>query len=133
MECAPRAGERPSQIEYRPISGFHDLNSGFKLVRRNIADGRMKALPVIDFLEKKRKPFDDIFVRFVIPEMHLLILESFVERLHEGVVVGIAFGRHADLKPVLAQQSHIRGRGVLNTVVGMMNATASTAGFQSHA
>ena len=58
MECAPRAGERPSQVEYRPISGFHVLNSGFKLVRRNIADGRMKALPVIDFLEKKRKPFD---------------------------------------------------------------------------
>jgi hypothetical protein len=43
LECAPRAGERPSQIEYRPISGFHVLNSGFKLVRRNIADGRMKA------------------------------------------------------------------------------------------
>ena len=23
LECAPRTGECPSQVEYRPISGFH--------------------------------------------------------------------------------------------------------------
>ena len=132
LECAPRAGERPSQIEYRPISGFHDLNSGFKLVRRNIADGRMKALPVIDFLEKKRKPFDHILVRFVIPEMHLLVLQSFVERFHEGVVVRITLCRHADLEAVLAEHSHIGRRGVLNAAIGVMDAAASFAGFQSH-
>jgi len=33
----------------------------------------VKALSVIDFFEKKRKPFDDILIGFVIPEMHLLV------------------------------------------------------------
>jgi hypothetical protein len=41
--------------------------------RRHIADRGMKAFPVIDFFEKKRKPFDDILVSFVVSEMHLLI------------------------------------------------------------
>ena len=91
--------------------------------------GRMKALPVIDLLEKKRKPLDDIVVGFVIPEMHLLVLKGFVERLHEGVVVGIAFGRHADLEAVLSKQRNISGRGILNAAVGVMNATTSAARF----
>ena len=48
--------------------------SGFKFGRRDVADRRMKALPVIDFFEKKRKPFDYILVRFVVPEMHTVLV-----------------------------------------------------------
>jgi len=63
----------------------------------------MKALQVINFLDEKRKSFDDILISFVIAEMHLLILERFVERLHERVVVGISLGRHADSHAVLSK------------------------------
>src|SRR5437867_13355534 len=91
----------------------------------------MKALPVIDLLEKERKPLDDILIAFVIPEMHLLVFQSFVERLHERIVIGIAFSRHADLETVLAKQRHVSGRGIFNAAVGMMNAAAGSARFSS--
>ena len=92
----------------------------------------MKALPVIDFLDEKWKSLDHIFIRFVVPEMHLLILECFVERLHESVVVRIALGRHADLETVLAKLSNVVGRGVLNSTVGVVDAAASWAACQGH-
>ena len=107
MECAPRTGEVFSQVEYRPFSGFKFRNAGFKLDRRNISDRRVKAFPVINFLDKKWKSFRDVLVSFVIPKMNLLVLECFIEGFHERVVVRIPFGRHADFQSVLLKQADI--------------------------
>jgi len=70
LECAPQTGERPSQVEYRPIRGFHVWDSGFKLDRPDITDRGVKALPVTNLFDEKRKSFDDILMGFVIAQVH---------------------------------------------------------------
>ena len=66
VECAPQTGEFFSQVEYRPFGGFQFRNVGFKFDGRNVADRRVKAFPVIDFFNEKRKPFNDVLVSFVV-------------------------------------------------------------------
>ena len=94
----------------------------------------MQTLLVINFLDEVRKPFDHIVVGFIVPQIHLLGFERFEKRFDERIVVGIAFGRHADGQATILQQLHVVLRRVLDTAVGMVNAADDERSpFQSHA
>ena len=67
LECAPQTGEFFSQVEYWPFSGFKFRNVGFKLNGRNVADRRVKAFPVINFLDKEGKSINHVVKGFIVP------------------------------------------------------------------
>ena len=84
----------------------------------------MQPLLVVHLLDEMGKPFDHVFHGFVISQMHLAVLQRFEERLHVGVVVGIARAGHADRKPRLVQRRHVIGRAVLHAAVRVMQTAA---------
>jgi hypothetical protein len=81
----------------------------------------MQALAVVHFLDEKGKSILDIFKGSVFPEIDFLDFNGFEKALGGGVVVRIAFPRHADLESMLIEDFNIVMGSILDSPVGVMN------------
>ena len=57
----------------------------------------MQTLAIVHFLNEKGKPILDIFKGTVFPEIDFLGFKGFEKAFDRGIIVRIAFTRHADL------------------------------------
>ncbi len=72
---------------------------------------------VIHILDKIGNPFLDILHGSVFPQLDHLGFEGFDKTLSIGIIIGIAFSAHADLKTIGLKLFEMLTRGILDTTV----------------
>src|SRR5271165_3740201 len=93
----------------------------FEFDRRQIAEGRMQPLAVIDLFDELSDMGSGLGQVAVFLPVNLFVLERFHERFAGSIVVWVAPAAHADADSVLFEQPGVIVRCVLNAAVGMVS------------
>ena len=97
--------------------------TGGKLGGRDVAKAGMQAFSVIQIPDEPVQMLLSVIWTEVILEINLLTLQDFVETLHTGVVIEIAFPGHARDHAHGPQAVYIHPAGVLNSLVRVVEQT----------
>ncbi len=81
----------------------------------------MQSLLSIDLFKEHGQILLRIRKGVIVFKIHLLLLERLKEAFRLGMVIGISYGRHTDVRSDLLQLLHILSAGILHASIRMMD------------